>query len=140
VTLSRLTELPLIELDKIFWRQGLTATSRDEWIKTQEMLIEQERWIVDGDLGPYDAVEVRLRAADTIIVLDFSLARCAWRALRRGRERADFWHWLVTYRWRSRPRLMEAIAKQAPGADVYVVRDPAALTGLVAEIAGKKAS
>jgi hypothetical protein len=35
---------------------------------------------------------------------------------------------------------MEAIAKQAPGADVYVVRDPAALTGLVAEIAGKKAS
>jgi hypothetical protein len=28
---------------------------------------------MDGDLGPYDAIEVRLRAADTIIFLDFSI-------------------------------------------------------------------
>jgi adenylate kinase family enzyme len=138
--LNRLIGLPVIELDEIFWRQGLTATSRDEWVKTQEMLIEQERWIMDGDLGPYDAVEVRLRAADTIILLDFSLVRCAWRALRRGRERADFWQWMVRYRWRSRPRLMEEIAKHSPGADVYVIRSPAALARLVAEIAGKKPS
>jgi hypothetical protein len=27
---------------------------------------------MDGGLGPYDAVEMRLRAADTIILLDFS--------------------------------------------------------------------
>jgi adenylate kinase family enzyme len=138
--LNRLTGLPVIELDKIFWRQGLTATSRDEWVKTQETLIEQERWIMEGDLGPYDAVEVRLRAADSVILLDFSLARCAWQALRRGRERADFWQWLVTYRWRSRPRLMQAIAKYAPGAEVYVIGNPAALTRLVTDIAGKKAS
>jgi hypothetical protein len=28
---------------------------------------------MDGDLGPYDVVEIRLRAADTILLLDFSL-------------------------------------------------------------------
>jgi hypothetical protein len=33
---------------------------------------------MDGDLGPYDAGKVRLRAADTIIFLDFSLVRRTW--------------------------------------------------------------
>jgi hypothetical protein len=51
---------------------------------------------MDGDLGPYDVVEVRLRAVDTIIFLDFSFARCAWRTIRRSCERADFWRWLVS--------------------------------------------
>jgi adenylate kinase family enzyme len=136
VKLREITGLPVIELDKIFWRQGLVATPRDEWIKTLQRLAEEDRWIMDGDLGPYDAVEVRLRAADTIILLDFSLARCAWRTLRRGRERADFWQWLVAYRWRSRPMLMEAIAKHAAGADLYVIRNPKALTRLVEKLAG----
>ena len=137
MTLREITGLPVIELDKVFWRQGPAATPRDEWIKTQQKLVEEERWIMDGDLGPYDAVEVRLRAADTIILLDFSFARCAWRTLRRGRERADFWQWTVSYRWRSRPMLMEAIAKHAPSADVYVIRNPEALTRLVAKLEGK---
>jgi hypothetical protein len=42
-------------------------------VAIQEKLVAAEGWIMDGDLGPYDAVEVRLRAADTIIFLDFSL-------------------------------------------------------------------
>jgi adenylate kinase family enzyme len=137
VKLREITGLPVIELDKIFWRQGLAASPRDEWIKTQQQLVEEERWIMDGDLGPYDAIEVRLQAADTIILLDFLFARCAWRALRRGHERVDFWRWLVAYRWRSRPVLMEAIAKHAPSAEVYVIRNPKALTWLVAKL-GKK--
>jgi adenylate kinase family enzyme len=137
MTLREITGLPVIELDKVFWRQGLAATPRGEWIKTQQKLVEEERWIMDGDLGPYDAVEVRLRAADSIILLDFSFARCAWRTLRRGRERADFWQWLVSYRWRSRPMLMEAIAKHAPNTDVYVIRNPAALRRLVAKLEGQ---
>jgi adenylate kinase family enzyme len=139
VKLREITRLPVIELDKVFWRQGLEATPRHEWIKTQQKLVEEAHWIMDGDLGPYDAVEVRLRAADTIILLDFSFARCAWRALRRGHERADFWRWLVAYRWRSRPVLMEAIAKHAPGADLYVIRNPKALTRLVGKFAEKGA-
>jgi hypothetical protein len=70
------------------------------------MLIQEDGWIMDGGLGPYDAAEVRLRAADTVIFLDFSLVRCAWRALRRSRECADFWLWLLQYRNQSRLILM----------------------------------
>src|SRR3981081_2588797 len=87
IHLSEITGLPVIELDKVFWRPGLAATPRDQWAKMQERVVEESRWIIDGALGPYDAVEVRLHAADTIIFLDFSLLRCAWRAIRRSRER-----------------------------------------------------
>ena len=71
--------------------------------------------------------EVRLRAADTVLVLDFSLARCAWRALRRSPERMDFWRWLIGYRRVSLPPLTAAIARFAPDAAVHVLRDPGAV-------------
>jgi hypothetical protein len=90
---------------------------------------------MDGDLGPCDVVEVRVRAADTILFLDFSLVRCAWRAIRRSRERADFWRWLVAYRRQSRPILMEAIASHAVKVDFYVFRTPRALRKFVAKVA-----
>ena len=73
VRLGEITGLPVIELDKIFWQPGLVAIPRDHWTAIQERLAAKERWIMDGDLGPYDVVEIRLRAADTILFLDFSL-------------------------------------------------------------------
>ena len=133
--LGDITGLPVVELDKIFWRSGLLPTPRDEWIHLQQKLVREEKWIMDGDLGPYDAVEERLRAADTIVLLDFSLPRCAWRALRRSRERADFWRWVLTWRRRSRPVLMKAIANHAPGAVLRVLRDPKAVNRFIAEVA-----
>jgi adenylate kinase family enzyme len=130
--LGELTELPVIELDKIFWLPGLEAMPRAEWVKTQQRLVEQENWIMDGDLGTYDAVEARLSAADTIILLDFSLVRCAWRAVRRGRERSDFWRWLISYRRRSLPMLMQAISKFAPDAELHLIKNPTQLRRFVA--------
>jgi adenylate kinase family enzyme len=129
--LGSITGLPVIELDKAFWRAGLHPTPRDQWVNLQEKLVAKDGWIMDGDLGPYDAVEVRLRAADTIIFLDFSLIRCAWRAARRSPERVDFWYWLAAYRFQSRPILMQAIATHAATADLHIFRDPDALTRFI---------
>jgi adenylate kinase family enzyme len=135
VRLGEITRLPVIELDTVFWRAGLVATRRDEWVIAQERLVAEQRWIMDGDLGPYDAIEIRLRAADTILFLDFSLARCAWRAIQRSPEGADFWRWLVTYRRQSRPNLMEAVANHAAKADLRVFRNPKAVRGFVSGLA-----
>jgi adenylate kinase family enzyme len=132
--LGDITGLPVTEVDKIFWQPGLIATPRQQWIEMQEQLVVGDRWIMEGDLGPYDAVEVRLRAADTIIFLDFSLVRCAWRAIRRSRERADFWRWLLAYRYQSRPNLRSAIANHAPNAVLSVFRSPKALARFVADV------
>jgi adenylate kinase family enzyme len=131
VELARITGLPVIELDKVFWQPGLAATPRDRWIAIQQEFVERERWIMDGDLGRYDVVDVRLRAADTVIFLDFSLVRCAWRAIRRSPERADFWRWLFAYRRQSRPLLLRAIAAHAPKADFHIFRSPRALRRFV---------
>jgi adenylate kinase family enzyme len=132
--LGAITGLPVIELDKLFWRQGLVPTPREEWAAVQRKLVEKEGWIIDGDLGPHDVVEIRIRAADTILFLDLSLFRCAWRALRRSRERADFWAWLLAYRRRSVPLLLQAIAKHAPHAKVHVFRKPNALKRFVDDV------
>ncbi len=90
---------------------------------------------MDGDLGPYDAVQVRLRRADTVILLDFSLLRCAWHAITRSRERADFWRWLVAYRRKYLPLLLQAFAQDAATADVLIFRDPLAVERFLNTIA-----
>jgi adenylate kinase family enzyme len=136
--LGEITGLPVIELDKIFWRQNLAATPRNQWVERQRVLVEQDQWIMDGDLGPYDALEVRLQAADTVLFLDFSPLRCAWRALRRSRERFDFWLWLLQYRRRSRPLILQAMATYAGDATSHVLRNPAAIRRFLADV--KRAS
>ena len=132
--LGDITGLPVVELDKIFWRSGLSPTPHAEWIELQQTLIRKENWVLDGDLGPYDAVEARLHASDTIILLDFSFFRCAWRVLRRAPERADFWRWLLDYRRQSMPRLREAISRHAPKAEVHFLKNPKAVTKFIADV------
>jgi adenylate kinase family enzyme len=115
--------LPVVELDTQFWGPDLVAKSPSEWLAAQQALVAPQRWILDGDLGPYDALGIRLGAADTVIVLDFPLWRCAWRAVRRSRQRMDFWRWMLQWRRVYRPALLTAIATDAPHADVFWPRN-----------------
>jgi adenylate kinase family enzyme len=132
--LGVLTGLPVIELDKHFWSRDLTPLPLEQWKALQRTLISAERWILDGDLGPYDAPDVRLKAADTVVVLDFGLLRCVWRAARRSRENLVFWCWLVSYRRRSLPGVMAALAAHARDADVYVLRKPRDVRRFLAQV------
>jgi adenylate kinase family enzyme len=132
--LGVLTGLPVIELDKHFWSPDLAPLPIDQWKALQCNLISAERWILDGDLGPYDAPDVRLEAADTVIVLDFALWRCAWQAAGRSRENLVFWRWLIFYRRRSLPAVMAAIAANARDADVYVLRKPRDVRRFLAQV------
>lgn len=122
--LGAATGLPVIELDQHFWQPGLVPLSLDDWAAMQRGLVDRPCWILDGDLGTYDVLTPRLEAADTVIVLDYSLIRCAWRSLRRSRERLDYWAWVLRYRRRSRPLVTSAIERYAAGADVHVFRTP----------------
>jgi adenylate kinase family enzyme len=121
--LSEATAIPRVELDQVFWSPDLSPKAPDEWRELQADLTEPEAWILDGDLGPYDAPETRLARADAIVLFDLGFAVCAWRALRRSRERFDFWQWLVTWRRHYRPETMRAVATSAPDAQLFVVRN-----------------
>jgi adenylate kinase family enzyme len=121
-----LIDAPVIELDALFWRDpDLRPLPPAEWIRVQEELIrDQPRWVADGDLGPYDALSARLGAADAVVMLDYSLLRCAWRAVRRSREGIDFWRWVLTYRRRWKPRVLADVACHAPRAELHILRGP----------------
>jgi len=129
--LSEISQLPMTELDKIFWQPGLLATPRKQWIVIQEKLAAEPEWIMDGDFGPYDALEARLRRADTIIFLDFSLVRCVWRAIRRSRERLDFWHWVISYRRKYRRQLLATISQHAPNVNLMIFSSPRDIQGFL---------
>lgn len=132
--LGEITGLPVIELDRFFWRPGLAATPPAQWAEVQRGLARGESWIMDGDLGPYDELGVRLAAADTVVILNFSLPRCAWRALRRSRERADFWRWVIGYRRHSLPLILREIGEHAGSADVFMLTGPRAVRGFLAGV------
>ena len=130
--LSKITGIPHIELDKYFWKPGLVATPIDEWRQVQKKIIEPSSWIIDGDLGKYDALEVRLSEADTIIVLNFSLFICLSRAIRRSPERFYFWWWLATWRWLSLPKIMKAIKVHADKTNLLIFHHPNELENFIA--------
>ena len=91
-TLARQLGLPHIELDKLLWGADLTPQPLD-W----ESIVSGEEWVIDGDLGAYDNLAPRVARADAVVVLDFPLWLCAWRAVRRGHENWEFWRWVIGY-------------------------------------------
>jgi adenylate kinase family enzyme len=121
--LGQALNIEVIEIDKIFWRPGLLPTPKEEWVEVQKTFTSKDKWILDGDLGPYDVLEVRLKAADTVILLDFSILACAWRAFRRAKERIDFWVWLFTWKWKELPKLERAIATHGSRAKLLRFRN-----------------
>lgn len=79
--IGEVTGLPVTELDELFWSAVLQATPRPPPRgQPSGALTTAETGVLDGDLGPYDSLQHRLAAADTVIILDFGVARCAWRA------------------------------------------------------------
>ena len=86
--LQEKTGLPLIHLDNVWWRADATHISRDEFDRALAGLLAGERWIMDGDYSR--TYEVRLRAADTVIFLDYPEAVCmAGIVARVGQDRPD---------------------------------------------------
>jgi hypothetical protein len=120
--LGKMLDLPVVELDKVYWRPDGRPTPAADWHVVQERLVASEKWILDGDLGRDDVVEPRLQAADTIIVLDLPAYLCAWRVLRRSQEGLDFWCWMARWRHSTVPTLRRSIDQHAAGAKVVWLR------------------
>jgi adenylate kinase family enzyme len=90
--LAERTGLPLIHLDRHFWRAGWTEPHPDTWRRQVEELARQPRWIMDGDYSR--TLDIRLPRADTAFLLDtprlINVTRVLLRILRGyGRTRPD---------------------------------------------------
>ncbi|MHB1685008.1 MAG: DNA topology modulation protein [Bacilli bacterium] len=93
--LGEISGLPVIHLDQLYWRSGWVETPREQWVAVQREMVEQDKWIMDGNYG--STMDMRLEAADTVIFLDFPRALCLARVLKRR----------VQYHGRTRPDLGE---------------------------------
>ena len=86
--LQAVTGLPLVHLDRVWWRPDRTHISREEFDAALDEILAGDRWIVDGDYSR--TYEVRFRACDTVIFLDFGEAEAmAGIRERLGQDRPD---------------------------------------------------
>lgn len=86
--LHELTGIPLIHLDSIWWKADRTHISRDEFDKRLAMAISGPEWLTEGDYSR--TYEVRIRACDVIVFLDFEEEECMKGITERiGKERDD---------------------------------------------------
>ena len=148
-------DIPVVHLDAMFWHPGWVETPQDEWRSHQEDIVRDPSWIIDGTHAP--TLDVRLRAADTIVILDLNRYICTWRIVKRRihyrrRARSDraagcFEHlnaayvgWVWHYRSRSRPEALAAIAKYAPHADVVRLTSRRAVRRFLADPAVRECS
>ena len=145
--IARRTGLPLVHLDRHYWRAGWTEPGKAEWKAEVESLIARPRWVMDGNYG--GTLELRLSRADMVVDLEFPAwlctARIILRALRhRGRVRPDmadgcpeqitgeFILYTATFPWRSRRRIQAKLA--GFGGTVRCLRSQAEVDAFLASL------
>ena len=93
--LSVLTDLPLLEMDSVFHRDGWSSTPASEFQRELELFTRQDRWVVDGNYASHGTREVVWPRADTFVWLDLPkrvvVRRVVLRTLRRVVTRQELW-------------------------------------------------
>lgn len=141
--LAAQTGLPLVHLDREFWRAGWVPLADSAWAQRHAALIAAPDWIIDGNYA--GTLPARVAAADLIIFLDYPLWRCLWGVTRRllrhwGEARPDsapgcperfdlgFLLYVCRFRRNERPRTLAALTAAK---EVVVLRSPAGISRLL---------
>ena len=90
--LGEVLDLPVVHLDKLFWKPGWVETSREEFDALLAQELAKDKWIMDGNFNR--TMPERIKRCDTIIYLDFSRLACLMGVLKRvittyGKVRPD---------------------------------------------------
>ena len=123
--LNKKLSLPIIHLDKYYWRSNWQCVSNDEWEKIIEKFSNQKTWIMDGNYSK--TIATRLQYADVVIFLDIPRYICLLRVILRrfkfssNKTRVDipqdckermsfeFYKWIWNFPKRSRPGILELL-------------------------------
>lgn len=74
VKLAEYLKLPLIHLDKIFWKDNWKKISKNEFDNILIKELEKPNWIIDGNYNR--TITQRIKYCDTIFYFDFSTFSC----------------------------------------------------------------
>ncbi|MET7339448.1 topology modulation protein [Nonomuraea sp. NPDC005650] len=148
--LGRILQAPVTHLDVIYYDEVWNALSQQEFEAVQRELVSAPCWIIDGNYN--GTLEIRLRACDTVVMMDVS----TWTALRgllfrQARHGAgqhasgvynritwDVIAYVLGYRRRMRPRVVAKIREFAVGKDVVFLTDRARTRRWLEEVASKR--
>lgn len=136
--MGQILGLEVIHLDKLLWGPGCRLAEPHEECHAVRSLLDRPRWIIDGNYTA--SLPMRLAAADTVVVVDFSRVRClAWAIKRlmqyRGRTRPDmgegcpeqlnlgFLRWIWNYPHQERPQLLRHLDQHGSHTRVVFLRN-----------------
>ena len=129
--------IPVVHLDKLFWRPGWVEVPKDEFDEIVLRELVKERWIMDGNFNR--TLPQRIAYSDTVIYLDFNRFTCLMGVLKRvlttyGTVRPDmgegcperldveFLKWVWNYNENKRQRNYDLL-RQATHAQVIILKN-----------------
>jgi adenylate kinase family enzyme len=85
-SLSAATNIPYIEMDKLFWKPNWTEPSDEEFFQNLRKALEAPSWILDGNYTR--TLAIKWEKVELIIWLDYSFLRTLTQAIIRAAKRA----------------------------------------------------
>lgn len=123
---GRLLDTQVTHLDAVYYDDEWNPLPMEKFEALQRELVAAPRWVIDGNYN--STLQVRLEAADTVILMDMPTRSCLWgaisRQLRHGpgqdigrgvynRINRDVLRYIAGYRRKMRPRVLAKIERHA---------------------------
>ena len=135
--LGKITGLPVVHLDQLFWTPGWVSVSKEEFDRRHREALARERWIMDGNFDR--TIPERIARCDTVVYLDFSRLACLMGVAKRilttyGKVRPDmgqgcperfdweFLQWVWNFNKNKRERNYRLL-KDAQGIQVIILKN-----------------
>lgn len=131
--LRRLTGMELYYLDMLWHKPDQTNVSRAEFDEMLREIIDREQWILDGNY--LRTLEMRLKACDTVFLLDYPVEVClAGAESRIGKKREDmpwiekefeeeFRQWIVDFPKEQLPQIYELLTCYQREKDIWIFKN-----------------
>ncbi|WP_060204676.1 topology modulation protein [Sporosarcina koreensis] len=147
-TLGKLVGIEVTHLDRLYWKSGWVEAPAEEFSASQREIVEQERWIIEGNYT--STIDIREPHADTVIYLELPLRVCLYRVVKRriqyhGKTREDLtegcpekidWAFIkfivTTYRRRKKKMLKRMRRYAIEGKTVHHLRSSEQIEGFLA--------
>ena len=149
--LGEKTGLPVVHLDRIYWKPGWTPLSREEFDERLVVELQKPEWIMDGNFDR--TIPLRLQYCDAVIFLDLPRLVCVWGVICRilksyGRTRPDmgegcpekfdlsFLKWVWNFNGQKREKYLSLLNES--GKPFYRIRSRRELPALIQKITDSK--
>ena len=154
IQLGPVLGIPVIHLDRLYWKNGWQKPDRDAWRETISRLVAGDEWVMDGNYG--GTLDIRIPTADTVVYLDFPPLLCLWRVIKRRfqyrecdrpdmapgcPEKIDleFLKWIWNFRRDRKPGILTSVEMYGKGKSLIILKDPEEVSAFLREIKQQQA-